>query len=248
MVAASTTLRQPGALQVAGGHTRQRHVNVGDTERWLSGVGGTVLALFGLSRGDLVGLGLAIGGGLLAYRGVTGHCPCYQALGLSTAPPHGPATSVAAGRGVKVEKSVTINAPREQLYRFWRNLENLPRIMSHLVSVTEQGDTSHWVAKGPLNMPVEWDAQIVNEKPNELIAWQSLRGSVVDNAGSVHFSDAPGRRGTEVRVVLKYDPPAGKVGGFIAKLFRRAPEQEIEDELRRFKQLVETGEIAAIEG
>jgi len=244
MVAASTTPRQTGGLQIAGGHTRQAAVNVGDTERWISGVGGTVLALFGLSRGDLAGLALVGLGGALVYRGLSGHCTCYQALGLNTADQHGPATSVAAGHGVKIEQAVTINAPREKLFQFWRNLENLPRIMTHLERVTQRGDVSHWVAKGPLNVPVEWDAQIINERPNELIAWQSLQGSVVDNAGSIHFTNAPGGRGTEVRVVLKYDPPAGKVGSFVAKLFRRAPEQEVREELARFKQLMEAGEIA----
>src|SRR4051812_16776295 len=161
MVAATASPRSPGGLQVAGGHTREHSVNVGDTERWLSAVGGTALALFGLSRGDLAGLALAVGGGALIYRGLSGHCHGYQALGLNTADQHGPATSVAAGHGVKVEETITVNAPRERVYRFWRELENLPRIMPHLQSVTREGDVSHWVAKGPLNVPVEWDAQTI---------------------------------------------------------------------------------------
>src|SRR4051794_12937022 len=106
MVAASTTPRQTGGLQIAGGHTRQAGANVGDTERWVSAVGGTVLALFGLSRGDLAGLALAGLGGALVYRGLSGHCTCYQALGINTADQHGSATSVAAGHGVKVEQAV----------------------------------------------------------------------------------------------------------------------------------------------
>ncbi len=240
MVAVSIRGQRAGGLQTVGGHTRLRSQNVGETERWLSGIGGTVLALFGLSRGDLAGLALAAGGGLLVYRGLTGHCGCYQALGISTAREPGPATSVAAGHGVKIDHTIHVNAPRERVFAFWRNLDNLPRIMSHLQSVTSEGDVSHWVAKGPLGMPLAWDAQVINQCENELIAWQSLEGSVVDNAGSVHFQVTPGRAGTQVRVVLKYDPPAGKVGDWIARLFQRSPEQEIADDLGRFKQHMES--------
>jgi uncharacterized membrane protein len=241
--------QQRGGSLIEGGHSRQRYVNVNNTERMISALGGGALALYGLTRGTLGGVALAIGGGVLIQRGLSGHCMGYQALGINTADEHGPASSVAAGHGVKVEKAVTINAPREKLYQFWRKLENLPRIMGHLKAVKDTGGkTSHWEAQGPLNTTIEWDAEIINEKENELIAWKSLEGSTVDNAGSVHFTPAPGDRGTEVRVILKYDPPAGKVGSFIAKLFRRAPEQEIKDDLARFKQLMETGEIATVEG
>jgi uncharacterized membrane protein len=236
--------RNQSDVQRANGQSRHRQTNVGDTERWVSAIGGGTLALLGLRRGGLSGLALAVGGGLLIHRGVTGRCQVYQRLGISTAEGHGPATSVAAGHGIKVEESITINAPAEQLYRHWRQFSNLPRFMRHLESVTENGDTSHWIARGPMGARIEWDAKLINDKPNEMIAWQSLEGSTVDNAGSVHFSPAPGNRGTEVRVSLKYDPPAGKAGAMIARLFGRAPEQEIREELRRFKQLMETGEIA----
>jgi uncharacterized membrane protein len=111
-----------------------------------------------------------------------------------------------------------------------------------------EGDRSHWVAKGPLGIRVQWDAEIYNENPNEMIAWRSLEGADVDNTGSVHFTPAPPGRGTEVRVVLKYNPPAGKLGAGIAKLFGEDPKQQIRDDLRRFKQLVEAGEITTTEG
>jgi uncharacterized membrane protein len=234
--------------QLVGGHSRHRDVNVGDTERMMSALGGGAMALYGLGRGGLGGLMLALGGGMLIYRGMTGHCSVYGTLGVNTADEHGSATSVAAGHGVKVDRSITIDAPARKLYQTWRKLENLPSFMSHLESVTEDGDVSHWVAKGPMGMRVEWDAEIINDSENELIAWKSLEGSTVDNAGSVHFTPAPGGRGTQVRVILKYDPPMGKAGAFLAKMFRRAPEQEIKDELRRFKQLMETGEIATTQG
>lgn len=239
---------RPRSLQIPGGHTRRRDINVGETERVVSAVAGGALALFGLSRGDLRGLALAVGGGLLLQRGLTGHCACYDMLDVSTADGHGPATSVAAGHGIKVEHTMTINAPAEKLYRFWRQLENLPRFMRHLDSVVSNADVSHWQAKGPLGMPIAWDAEIINDQENELIAWKSLEGSTLDNAGSVHFVKAPGDRGTQVRVVMKYDPPAGKAGNFIAKLFGRAPAQEIKEDLRRFKQLMETGDIITVEG
>jgi uncharacterized membrane protein len=224
-------------------------LNVGDTERWLSLAGGGLLALYGLSRGSLGGLGLAALGGALLYRGVTGHCGVYEALGINTAERHGARTSIPAGHGVKVEESVTILRPPEELYRFWRNFENLPRFMQHLESVRCTGDgRSHWVAKGPMGCRVEWDAEVITERENELIGWRSLEGSKVDTAGSVHFQRAAGGRGTEVKVVLKYDPPAGKLGAAVAWVLGEAPGQQVREDLRRFKQLVETGTVPTIEG
>jgi uncharacterized membrane protein len=167
----------------------------------------------------------------------------YAGLGASTAAPVGPSASVRAGHGVRVEHAVTINRSPEELFRFWRNLENLPRFMSHLEAVRNTGgNRSHWVARGPMGVTLEWDAEIHNERPNALIAWRSLEGSEVDTAGSVHFTPAPGHRGTELKVVLKYDPPAGKAGATLARLFGTAPEQQIQEDLRRFKQIMEAGE------
>jgi uncharacterized membrane protein len=215
----------------------------------VSALGGAALAVTGLMRGTGGGLALAALGGGLMYRGLTGHCPMYGSLGISTAGPEGRRASVEAGQGVKVEKAFTINRSPEQLYRFWRNLENLPCFMQHLESVKATGgNRSHWVAKGPMGMCVEWDAEIINERENELIAWRSLPGSDVDNAGSVHFRRLPAGRGTEVKVTLKYDPPTGSVGATLAKLFGEAPEQQIEEDLRRFKQQMEAGEIPTTAG
>jgi uncharacterized membrane protein len=235
-----------GGVQGTGGS----NVNVGEIERWASSIGGGALVFYGItrlvSRGWVGGAVLALVGGCLVYRGTTGHCDMYQALGINTAgtgSSENPVVSVPANRGIKVEKSVTVNRAPEELYRFWRNFENLPRFMDHLESVRVTGDNrSHWVAKAPAGRSVEWDAEIYNEKENELIAWRSLEGSDVNSAGSVHFTAAPGGRGTEVRVVLKYDPPGGIVGAGIAKLFGEEPSQQIEEDLRRFKQVMETGE------
>jgi uncharacterized membrane protein len=148
-----------------------------------------------------------------------------------------------------VETSVTIERSREDLYAFWHNFEYLPRFMDHLKSVTVlPNNMSHWVAKGPGGTSVEWDAEIVAERPNELIAWRSVIGSSVDNSGSVKFDPAPGGRGTIVRLSMDYHPPAGKLGSMVAKLFGDAPEIQVPLSLRRFKQLMETGEILTTEG
>jgi uncharacterized membrane protein len=225
-------------------------VNVNQTERWASALAGGALAIYGLTRRTWGGVVLALVGGTLIYRGSTGHCHMYEMLGVNTAETtDNPLVSVPAGYGIKVEKSVTINKSPEELYRFWRNFENLPRFMNHLESVRDTGEgRSHWVAKAPAGKTVEWDAEVYNEKENELIAWRSLEGADVDNAGSVRFEPATGGRGTVVRVTLKYDPPGGRLGSIIAKLFGEEPSQQIEEDLRRFKQVMEAGEAPTTEG
>ena len=224
--------------------------NVGKTERVASGAGGGALLLYGLSRRNLRGMLMAAAGGGVLYRAVTGVCPVYKALRVNTAgSTAGPSASVAHGEGIKVERSVTVNRSVEELYRYWRNFENLPRVMDHLESVTVQDrNRSHWVAKGPAGRTVVWDAEIINERENELIGWRSLEGADIRNAGSVHFTPAPGGRGTEVRVVLEYAPPAGRLGAAVAGLFRESPEVQIREDLRRFKQLMEAREFATTAG
>lgn len=151
--------------------------------------------------------------------------------------------------GVEVKKSITINRSREMLYTFWRTFENLPRFMMHLESVKAVSErTSHWKAKAPAGMSVEWDAEITEDQPNELIAWRSLPNADIDHFGSVRFEEGPGGRGTVVRVELTYRPPGGTAGAMLAKLFGEEPEQQIDADLRRFKQHMETGEIATTEG
>jgi uncharacterized membrane protein len=238
--------------EIDAGEQSTSKVNVGQTERWASAIGGGALALYGITRGSLGGIALALLGAALLQRGYTGHCNVYEAIGYNGVDDdlrNSENVSVPAGRGLKVEKSVIINRTPEELYRFWRNFENLPRFMNHLESVQVTDEKrSHWVAKGPAGRSVEWDAEIYNEKENEMIAWRTLENADVASAGSVHFETAPGLRGTVVRVVLKYDPPAGKLGAFVARLFGENPEQQIDEDLRRFKQLIETGEVATTEG
>jgi uncharacterized membrane protein len=221
--------------------------NVGTAERVVSVLGGGLLAAYGLRRGTSMGLLSALAGGALVYRGVTGHCDVYQTLGLTSAE-HNERTAIPSGQGVKFEESVTIQRSAEELFAFWRKLENLPSVMKHLVSVREiGGNRSHWVARGPFGN-VEWDAEIITERPNELIGWRSLEGSAVATAGSVHFNKAPGDRGTEVKVVLSYNPPAGRIGSTIAWLTGRDPESEIREDLRNFKCIMETGETPTTHG
>jgi uncharacterized membrane protein len=153
------------------------------------------------------------------------------------------ARGLSARRGVHVVRAITVNRPREDVYRFWHDFENLPRFMAHLESVQVLYGRSRWKAKGPAGTTFEWDAEIAIDRPNEMIAWRSLEGSDVMNQGSVKFLTAPGDRGTEVRVELHYEPPAGALGRAVAKLFGREPGQEVEGDLRRFKQIMETGEV-----
>lgn len=151
--------------------------------------------------------------------------------------------------GIRVDRVVTIEQPPEEVYRFWRNLENLPKVMNHLESVQQiDNQRSHWVAKGPAASKIEWDAEVIQDIPNEMISWQSVGDSTVYTAGSVHFMPAPGNRGTEVKVSLQYDPPGGSLGATVAKLFGKEPSQQITEDLRRLKQLMETGENPTIEG
>ena len=216
--------------------------NVSSPERWISVVAGSAMAAYGLTRRSKAGLVVAALGGAMVWRGATGHCMTYEILGIST---NGDAdddrqVSVPYGRGIGVKESVTVKAPPENVYRFWRNFENLPRFISHLESVKVIDDIrSHWVAKGPAGSRVEWDAEIINEIPNELIGWRSVEGSQVRNAGSVHFTNR--KRGTEVKVVLRYDPRAGRIGAAVAKLFGRDPAREVREDLRQLQQLVEIG-------
>jgi uncharacterized membrane protein len=156
-------------------------------------------------------------------------------------------TQLGGSRGILIDEAVTIGRPLADVYQFWQRFEEFPRFMTHLVSVTRRdGDLSHWIAKGPAGMTVEWNARIINDIENELIAWQSLEGSTVATAGSVRFdSDV---RGTTVRVRFQYNPPAGKAGAALAWLFGEEPRLQLRDDLRRVKQLMETGEIATTQG
>lgn len=238
----STRSDVPGTQYFSPPITGSSRINVGTTERIASVVGGALLAYYGLHKPNFGGLVMAAAGGALLYRGSTGYCPVNTMLGRDTSD----------GRGISVEitRSLTVNRPRSEVYRFWRQLENLPQFMQHLQDVRQLGPKrSHWVARFPKGVgTVEWKADIVQEETDTFIAWRSLPASDVDNAGAVRFVDAPAGSGTVVQATITYRPPAGDVGGGIARLLNHAFEQMVKDDLYRFKQLIETGEVTTIEG
>ncbi|HEY6803062.1 MAG TPA: SRPBCC family protein [Pyrinomonadaceae bacterium] len=187
-----------------------------------------------MSKHPLITGGLLLAGAGLAYASVKA---------MKSTSNNGSANEV------HVETSITIAKSPEELFGFWRDFKNLPLFMRNLVSVSDLGDgKSHWVARTTGGLEVEWDAEIFNEIPNELIAWQSVDSADVNNAGSVRFEEAPEGRGTYVRVTMNYNPPAGKVGAKVAELLGTEPAQLIKEDLRRLKQVLEAGEIPTIDG
>jgi uncharacterized membrane protein len=236
------TERAMRTVEGGQGHTAQA-VNVGDVERLLSMLGGAAVGLYGLRRLRLSGLALVALGGALLYRGLSGHCKMYGSLGIDRA-----ATLTGEKRGnlgIKIEREITVAAPADTLYRLWRDLERLPRFMSHLERVEGLDDRrSRWTLKTPAGVPaIQWDAEIINDQPGELIAWHSVGGSV-DHAGSVRFERAPDGRSTIVRVSLQYDPPGGEIGHVLATLFGQDAGSQIDADLREFKRAVEAGEMS----
>lgn len=213
--------------------------------QWLPLLGGGLLAGYGLSRGSLSGLALAAVGGGIAYYSMTGKLP----LGMSSGHGTGAGRVPDGETSQRVEQVVTINAPIERVYSEWRDIEKLPQIMRHLESVTELGDgRSRWVARAPFGKTVEWDAEILHDAENRVVSWRSVGETQAPNVGAVHFHEALGGRGTEVRVRLEYTLPTGAFGAAVAKLFGEEPSQQIAEDLRRFKQKMETGEVPTTEG
>ncbi|MBN3882448.1 MAG: cyclase [Nostoc sp. JL34] len=209
-----------------------------EVERWASLIGGGAMVLMGLKQGSLRGVLTVLAGGGLIYQGATKQSTIQQAQ-----------EAIGINQSIKVEKTVTINKSAEELYRFWHNFENLPTFMKHLKSVQVYNEKrSHWIANAPLGNSVEWDAEILEDRENKFISWASVEGADIDNSGFVRFQKALGDRGTEVKIVLEYNPPGGALGATVAKLFGEEPQQQIGDELRRFKMLMEAGEIATTEG
>ena len=224
---------------------KRANENISKIEKWASILGGGALMFYGLKRRSPGSLLFAFLGGSLVQRGATGHCYMYEALGINTSGQDKPYE-----RGISVNKSITINNKTpEELYRFWRNFENLPLFMKHLESVRVIDEKhSHWIARSPRGNTVQWDAEITYERENDMISWQSLGGSDISNAGSVQFQRAPGGRGTTIKVSLQYNPPAGKIGSIIAKIFGEEPDIQIREDLRRLKQIMEAGEVPTTQG
>jgi uncharacterized membrane protein len=214
--------------------------NVPESERWLSLLGGGALALWGFSRRTTSGYLVGAAGVYLVYRGASGYCPLYAAIGGR---PEQAGEGIAApllNQPIKVEESIVINRPVAEVYRFWRHLENLPRFMQHLESVTAiDQHRSRWVARAPLGQTIAWEAVIADERENELISWRSIEGGPVETVGRVRF--APSGNGTEIQVRTEYKPPAGMLGAAVAKLFGEEPSQQIADDLQRLKRVLEAG-------
>lgn len=223
--------------------------NIGTWQRVGSVAGGLALLFVGARRPRLGALTKTTGVGLV-LRGMSGYCPVTAAttrrrpaLGESATPRE----ALAGPRGIHVLETITIDRPRMMVYRFWRQLSNLPRFMSHLERVDLLDDRrSHWVASGPLGHQVEWDAEIINEVDGYLLAWQSLPGSDIISAGSVRFRDLPGDA-TEITVHLQYQPPAGRLGAWAAWMTGEEPSLQIQEDLRNVKQYLETGLAAVVE-
>jgi uncharacterized membrane protein len=229
---------------------RSSRVNVGNREREASLVLGSAVALFGIARRDLPGLLLAALGAGLVYRGASGHCSVYGALGIDSRGDRN-ADKLTEPNHIEVVESFLVDKSPEELYAFWRKLEHLPSIMSHLESVSATDhNRSHWVTQAPkiAGGSIEWDSEIVEDRPNERIAWRSLPGADVENHGAVEFKRAPGVRGTIVRAELTYSPPAGHIGYWFATLLGEDPESQLREDLRHFKRVMEIGESLTTTG
>jgi uncharacterized membrane protein len=232
--------------------------NVSDSERAVSAAIGGLFVASGIKKRGVGGLALAFVGAELMRRGATGHCMLYEAIGFSSdgssdgAGLHrrdvtGAAATVNARKSIKVERVITIAKPAREIYDFWRNFSNLPRVLDHLESVEDLGGgRSHWIAKGPAGTRVEWDSEIVNDISGELIAWKTVGEPDVSHAGSVHFK--PVGNMTEVKFVMDYEPPAGRLAAVAAKVIGESPDQKIRSDLKRLKMLFEAGEVATTVG
>lgn len=225
-------------------------INLKQHERVISMLGGAALALAGAVKRGWVGLGMGLAGGGLLMRGATGQSMILRLLGKNRAVVDSSArVAVPHDQGVRVEDSLVIARGVSEMYNFWRDFTHLAQFMPHVKSVeVYEGNRSHWVVEGPAGAPVSWDAEIVNDIPNELIAWRTVSGSVVDHAGSVRFQPTPDGGGTLVQVVFEYAPAGGAVGAAVARLFGRAPEQQVPEALQRLKELMEGGAQSRREG
>ena len=210
--------------------------DIREFERWASLAAATAFMVYGFSRRSVPGVALAaVAATPFAYRTLVGKWPFENG---------NTRTALSGDRGIHLREVVRIEKPISEVYAFWRELENLPRVLTHLEQVTELGNgRSHWIARGPADLGVEWDAEIINEVENKVIGWRALPESDVVTAGSVNFKPVRDGRATEIVVHLQYEPPAGRAGAFLARVFGREPSQTIREDLRRLKQVLEAGEI-----
>jgi uncharacterized membrane protein len=227
--------------QAPGESFASGRINVGPDERAVSVLAGALLGVLGLRRQSAAGWAIAAVGGAFVYRGFTGHCNTYDALGIDTSKDH----------AIHIERAYIIDRPAEELYAFWREFSNLPRIMPHLERVEVFDEKhSHWVARLAQVAcgTIEWDAEITIDEPNRRIAWHSLPGGDLHTRGEIRFEPGMGDRGTNVHIIMDYVPPAGRLGHWLATIIGRSPERLLRDELRNFKRVMESGEIPTITG
>jgi uncharacterized membrane protein len=219
------------------------NTNIGQEERLLSFLSGGALLTYALKRPSWKGLILALSGGYLVYRGVTGRSVLYEQAGIRRK------TGFGTMSGIQVERSITVNKPRRDVYQSWRDLERLPEIMHHLESVELTGDlTSRWVARTGDGRTITWNAEIIEDRVNELISWRSLPGAEIQINGTVRFLDAPKGQGTEIYLTIRYDPPGGSATAFFLQLLGKAPQKLVSEDLRQFKSRLETGSEATVFG
>lgn len=229
--------------------------NVARGERWASVLAGSALAVYGLDRRDRPGAAMALLGAVLLYRGATGRCPAYSALGVSTAHreqdretmPHEPTSRAAVFRAsdaLKIEESIAVNRAPEELYALWKEPANLPRFMDWIERV-EPIDALHarWIANGPAGTSISWVAEVINDVPNSILAWKSVDDADIRNAGSVHFRRTADGLGTEVTLIVEWLPPGGRAGMIVARLLGAAPERRVRQGLEKFKEMAEADRV-----
>jgi uncharacterized membrane protein len=242
----STKIHQRnGKRAVTGQKPAGRKVNVGPIERAVSVAAGAAL-LWTATAGRKTRLsGLALAGALL-YRGLSGQCHLYRVLGIDRSAKHH--DGAVAAHGVHFDRTVIIASPPGKIFEFWRNGQNLPKIIDHLETVEMTGPKhSKWVAKGPLGAKWRWEAEITDERPPEFLAWKSLAGSEIDTTGSLRLEKLTHDRGTAVRLVLAYQPPGGRLTATLSRWFGANVESELFEGLRRMKQILEAGEIPTVD-
>jgi len=230
-------------------HEPASRINVGEVERWASAVGGGLLIAHGLRRGTFGGLALAVLGGMLAHRGYTGHCQAYEALNIDTSGKRRADEDEDIHKGVLVKHTTTIHRTPMEVYDFVKDPANHHRYMGHVESVTaDQDGTYHWAIKGPMGMTWRFRSRHINEDPGHLVAWKSLPGGDLDNAGAIRLVPTFDGRGTEVTMEINFEPPAGSVGLALGKILGHDPDVQVRENLGRLKSLLEAGEIATTQG
>jgi uncharacterized membrane protein len=224
--------------------SRPGRVNVSSSGRFVSLLSGTALASIGLGRRSLGGLAVSLVGGTLLYRGATGYCPLYASMGIDTHKGNG------KSEPIHISEALTIDRHKDELYGFWRDADHLPKFMRFLEAVRKIDDRhAEWIARIPGDLgTVRWETEITDDQPGERIAWRTLPGSDIEETGDIRFEAAPGGRGTIVRIDLDYRPPGGGIGHLAAKLLKPAFAEMLREDMRRFRSLMETGEVPTIEG